>query len=56
MKYSTSEFIACGGWDGEIENQGHDGAILMDGCPLAKRLGNEKVHPRSFRGALHEAA
>ena len=49
MKYSTSEFIGCGGWDGEIENQGHDGAILIDGCPLAKHLWNKKVNiPDSF--------
>ena len=28
--------------DGEIENQGHDGAILIDGCSLAELLGNKK--------------
>ena len=44
MKYS--EFIGRGGWDGEIENQGHDGAILVDvdDHPLAEHLGNKKVN------------
>ena len=51
MKYS--EFIGCGGWDGEIENQGHAGAILIDGCPLAKHLGNKKVNsPDGFACTL----
>jgi hypothetical protein len=53
MKYH--EFIGCGGWDGEIKKQGHDGAILIDGCPLAEHLGNKMVYgPRSFRRALEE--
>jgi len=33
-----NELIGCGGWDGEIEKPELDGAILIDGCPLAQHL------------------
>ena len=33
-----NEFVGCGGWDGEIEKPEQDGAILIDGCPLAQHL------------------
>jgi len=36
MKYD--EFIRCGGWNGDIEKLEQDGAILVDGCLLAKHL------------------
>ena len=42
MKYH--EFIGCGGWDGETEKQGQDGAILIDVCPLVEHPGNKKVN------------
>ena len=37
-------------WDGEIEKQEQDGAILIDGCPLVEHLGNKKVYDMGRKG------
>jgi hypothetical protein len=33
-----NELIGCGRWDGEVEKPEQNGAILIDGCPLAVHL------------------
>ena len=45
------EFIWCGGWDGEVKEPEEDGAILIDGRPLAEHCCECGIFDRDVESA-----